>query len=157
MCPLSLDQNTLKWTPEFGPGAKLDQTDQESLIMSRKRRQYSSEFKAQAALTALKGEQTMSEISAHFEIHPIMVSQWKCDLLDNATGVFEGMSSSKTAQKTHPEPPLPSKAGYGKNRYPTAPAFRLRKGWRHHVGRATSFLSIAVQVYSISRGEETRQ
>ncbi len=123
--------------------------------MSRKRRQYSSEFKAQAALTALKGEQTMSEISAHFEIHPIMVSQWKCDLLDNATGVFEGMSSSKTAQKTHPEPPLPSKAGYGKNRYPTAPAFRLRKGWRHHVGRATSFSRLLCR-YTVSVGEKKR-
>jgi len=79
--------------------------------MSRKRRQDSSKFKARAALTALKGEQTMSEIAAHFEIHPIMVSQWKRDLLDNATGVFEGMSPSKTAQKTQPEPPLPSKQG----------------------------------------------
>jgi len=38
--------------------------------MSRKRRQYSSEFKAKVALTALKGEQTTSEIAARFEIHP---------------------------------------------------------------------------------------
>lgn len=71
--------------------------------MSRKRRQYSSEFKAKVALTALKGEQTTSEIAARFEIHPTMVSQWKRDLLDNATGVFEGKSSSKTAQKTQEE------------------------------------------------------
>ena len=48
-------------------------------------------------------QQTTSEIAARFEIHPTMVSQWKRDLLDNATGVFEGKSSSKTAQKTQEE------------------------------------------------------
>jgi transposase-like protein len=71
--------------------------------MSRKRRQYSSEFKAKVALAALKGEQTTSEIAARFEIHPSMVSQWKRELLDNATGVFESKSSGKTAQKTQEE------------------------------------------------------
>ena len=71
--------------------------------MSRKRRQYSSEFKAKVALAALKGEQTTSEIAARFEIHPTMVSQWKRELLDNATGVFESKSSGKTAQKTQEE------------------------------------------------------
>ncbi|GHB12590.1 transposase [Modicisalibacter luteus] len=55
--------------------------------MSRKRRQYSSDFKAKVALAALKGDQTTSEIAARFEIHPTMVSQWKRELLDNATGV----------------------------------------------------------------------
>lgn len=96
----------------------------------------------------------MSEIAPHFEIHPIMVSQWKRDLMDNATGVLEGMSLSKTAQKTHPEPPLPSKAGMARI------AIRLpqhldsvRKAsscWKGNV-----FLSIAVQVYSVS-GEKGR-
>ncbi len=44
--------------------------------MSRKRRQYSSEFKAKVAPVALKGEQPTSEIAAGFEIHPAKVSQW---------------------------------------------------------------------------------
>lgn len=43
--------------------------------MSKKRKQYSSDFKAKVALVALKGDQTTSEIAARFEIHPIMVSQ----------------------------------------------------------------------------------
>lgn len=67
--------------------------------MCRKRRQYSSDFKARVALAALKGDQTTSEIAARFEVHPTMVSQWKRDLLDNATGVFEG-KNGKEAQKT---------------------------------------------------------
>ncbi len=71
--------------------------------MSRKRRQYSSDFKAKVALAAVKGEQTTSEIAARFEIHPTMVSQWKRELLENATGVFEGKGASKAAQKTQEE------------------------------------------------------
>ncbi|MDH2299486.1 hypothetical protein [Cobetia sp. 29-18-1] len=32
-----------------------------------------------------------------------MVSQWKLELLDNATGIFESKSPSKAAQKTQEE------------------------------------------------------
>ena len=71
--------------------------------MSRKRRQYSANFKAKVALAALKGDETTSEIAARFEIHPTMVSQWKRELLDNATGVFEGKGEGKAAQKTQEE------------------------------------------------------
>ena len=70
--------------------------------MSRKRKQYSSDFKAKVALAALKGDQTTSEIATRFEIHPTMVSQWKRELLDNATGVFEG-KDGKAAQKSQEE------------------------------------------------------
>ena len=57
--------------------------------MSRKRRQYSADFKAKVALAALKGDETTSEIAARFEIHLTMVSQWKRELMDNATGVIK--------------------------------------------------------------------
>jgi transposase-like protein len=49
--------------------------------MSRKRKQYSSDFKAKVALAALKGDQTTSALAARFEVHPSMVSQWKRELL----------------------------------------------------------------------------
>ncbi|MBZ5875249.1 IS3 family transposase [Chromohalobacter salexigens] len=70
--------------------------------MSKKRRQYSSEFKAKVALAALKGDETTSALAARFEIHPSMVSQWKRELLDNAAGLFEG-SGGKAAQKSQEE------------------------------------------------------
>ncbi|KPQ23215.1 MAG: transposase [Halomonas sp. HL-48] len=62
--------------------------------MSKKRKQYSASFKAKVALAALKGDQTTSEIAARFEIHPTMVSTWKRELLDNASGLFEGKQTS---------------------------------------------------------------
>ncbi|MGM0786050.1 MAG: transposase [Pseudomonadota bacterium] len=70
--------------------------------MSRKRRQYSSDFKAKVALAALKGDQTTSELAARFEVHPSMVSQWKRELLDNAAGLFDG-KSGKAVQKSQEE------------------------------------------------------
>ncbi|WP_168013246.1 transposase [Halomonas salinarum] len=70
--------------------------------MSKKRRQYTSEFKAKVALAALKGDETTSALAARFEIHPSMVSQWQRELLDNAAGLFEG-SSGKPAQKSQEE------------------------------------------------------
>lgn len=63
------------------------------------------------ALAALEGDQAMSEMAACFEIHPTMVSQWKRELLDNATGVFEGKGDGKAAQKTQEESRLYRESG----------------------------------------------
>ena len=68
--------------------------------MSRKRWEYSSDYEAKVALAALKGDQTTSESAVRFEIQPTMVSQWKRELLNNATGAFEGKGDGKAAQKT---------------------------------------------------------
>lgn len=72
--------------------------------MSKKRRQYSSDFKAKVALAALKGDETTPELAARFEVHPsmAMVSQWKCELLDNAADLFE-CKGGKAAQKSQEE------------------------------------------------------
>lgn len=42
-----------------------------------------------AALEALKGEGTVSELASRFGMHPTMIDQWKRALLDGASGVFE--------------------------------------------------------------------
>ena len=57
--------------------------------MSNKRKKYSPEFKAKVALAALKNEQTISELSQQFGIHPNMISTWKKALVDNAAGTFD--------------------------------------------------------------------
>jgi transposase-like protein len=46
-------------------------------------------IKAKAALEALKGELTIAEIAAKFQVHPNMVTGWKRELLDNAAGIFD--------------------------------------------------------------------
>jgi transposase-like protein len=56
--------------------------------MSKKRTQYPAEFKAKVALAALRNEQTMSELAAHFGVHPAMINQWKKALLEGASQIF---------------------------------------------------------------------
>ncbi len=42
-----------------------------------KRRKYSAELKAKVALEALRGEQTLAELSARYNVHPNLITNWK--------------------------------------------------------------------------------
>ena len=53
--------------------------------MKRQRRKHSSEFKAKVALEAFRSLKTVSEIAAEYEIHPVMVSNWKKEMLTQST------------------------------------------------------------------------
>lgn len=58
--------------------------------MSRRpRRNHSPAFKFKVALAAIKGEQTITELSQKFDVHPNQIPQWKNQLLDQASSVFE--------------------------------------------------------------------
>ncbi|WP_420913266.1 IS3 family transposase [Kordiimonas lacus] len=63
-----------------------------------KRKQYKPDFKARVALEALKGEQTVAELSSRFGVHPTMIHQWKKALLENAAGIFERGAAKKEAE-----------------------------------------------------------
>jgi transposase len=56
--------------------------------MRRKRKQYSSEFKAQVALAAIRGEETLAELAARFEVHPTVINSWKKELQARAGELF---------------------------------------------------------------------
>ena len=64
--------------------------------MSKKRKQYSSNFKAKVALAAIKGDQTTSELAARFQIHPTMVSTWKRELLERAAVLFDSKAGNNS-------------------------------------------------------------
>jgi len=57
--------------------------------MSRKRKQYSSEFKAKVALAALKEDETVAQLAARYEVHPTMIHTWKRNLLEGAANIFD--------------------------------------------------------------------
>ena len=57
--------------------------------MSKKRTQYSPEFKAKVALAALRNEETVAELSSRFGVHPTMINNWKRSLLDGAADIFD--------------------------------------------------------------------
>ena len=53
-----------------------------------KRKSFPPEFKAKVAIEALKGDRTVNEIAAEFEVHPTQVNNWKKQLLSSSSDVF---------------------------------------------------------------------
>lgn len=62
------------------------------------RKKYSPSFKAKVALEAVKGQETIAQIAARYEIHPNLVTKWKKDLQANAAGIFSETGSRKKQQ-----------------------------------------------------------
>ena len=56
--------------------------------MKSQRKRYSADFKARVALEAIKGQRTVNEIAAKFQVHPNQVSLWKKHLLEALPSLF---------------------------------------------------------------------
>lgn len=65
--------------------------------MKEHRRKHSPSFKARVALEALKGEETVAQLSSRFDVHPSQIHKWKKELADGAAGIF-GNSLSQQKQ-----------------------------------------------------------
>ncbi len=70
--------------------------------MGRKRKQYNPEFKARVALAAVRGEETVAELAARYQIHPTMIHGWKRELMERAGEIFE-RGVNKEQQETEAE------------------------------------------------------
>ncbi|MDI6765191.1 MAG: IS3 family transposase [Thermodesulfobacteriota bacterium] len=57
-------------------------------MSKRPRRNHAPAFKAKVALDALKGEQTLAELSQHYQVHPNQITEWKRQLLEHAPDIF---------------------------------------------------------------------
>jgi transposase len=57
-------------------------------MSKRPRRNHSPAFKAKVALDALKGNQTIVELSERYQAHPNQITDWKKQLLEHAAEVF---------------------------------------------------------------------
>jgi transposase-like protein len=73
--------------------------------MNKSPRIHTPAFKAQVALAAIKGDRTLSEIAAHYQIHVKLVQAWKKQLLEQAATVFSSSkpASAKNATVQHAE------------------------------------------------------
>jgi transposase-like protein len=63
--------------------------------MSKRRRNHSAAFKARVALEAVKGEQTLSELSVRFGIHPTQIQQWKKQLVEGSKDIFDASEKER--------------------------------------------------------------
>jgi len=57
-------------------------------MSKRPRRNHAPVFKAKVALEALKGEQTLVELSQRYQVHPNQITEWKKQLLEHAPDIF---------------------------------------------------------------------
>jgi len=56
----------------------------------RKRRVHSAEFKAKVGMEAVRGVKTLNEIGQQYGVHPVVVGQWRKEIVARATTLFEG-------------------------------------------------------------------
>ena len=57
--------------------------------MTKIHKTFSAQEKAQVALTAIKGEKTISQIASEFQVHPTQIGLWKKQAMDNLTEIFK--------------------------------------------------------------------
>ena len=63
--------------------------------MPRRKRSFSAEFKAKAALAAIQGQKSVQQLGTLFDVHPNQIQLWKKQLLSGAVGVFETRDQSQ--------------------------------------------------------------
>ena len=56
--------------------------------MSKGRRKHRPAFEAKVALEAVKGEETVAQLAARYEVHPGQIQAWKKAFVEGASGVF---------------------------------------------------------------------
>jgi transposase len=61
--------------------------------MKKSRRKFTSAFKAQVAIEALKERESLAELSNRLAVHPNMISKWKQEFLEKSAGVFDNKSN----------------------------------------------------------------
>ena len=73
--------------------------------MNKQRRVYTENFKAKVALEAYRGVKTLSELSSTYNVHPVVIAQWKKQLLDLAPDIFKrgnGAKNERIEENTGP-------------------------------------------------------
>lgn len=66
--------------------------------MSTQRKTYSADFKAKAALEALKGQRLVNEIASELGVHPVQLSQWKKQAVDGLPEIFASPRRKATGE-----------------------------------------------------------
>jgi transposase-like protein len=55
---------------------------------AKMRKRYTAKYKAQVALSAIREDKTLSELSSEFGVHANQIVRWKKELLNRAEEVF---------------------------------------------------------------------
>lgn len=66
-------------------------------MSEKKRKNFSSKFKAKVALDAIREVKTVNELAQEFGVHPSQVGQWKKLLQEQASDIFNSVRGPKLA------------------------------------------------------------
>lgn len=77
----------------------------------KKRKTYSAQFKAKVGLEAVRGAKTINEIAQQHGVHPVVVGQWKKEILERAGALFETKRGPKPAESAESEERLYGEIG----------------------------------------------
>jgi transposase len=58
------------------------------MTMSKKRIHYSSKFKGKLVLIAIRGDETVSQLAARYNIYPTQINSWKWQLIEQDAELF---------------------------------------------------------------------
>ena len=76
-----------------------------------KRKRYAAVFKARVAIEAIRGDQTISQIAARFEVHSSQVNQWKKQALLHLKEAFSRQKAKAKQQEESLKEELYSQIG----------------------------------------------
>ena len=66
-----------------------------------KKKKYSPVFKTKVALSAIREEGTLSELSGRYGVNATMISKWKKQALDNMNSAFSGKHEKNEVPNEH--------------------------------------------------------
>lgn len=72
-------------------------------MSKRNPKRYDAEFKARVALEAAQEQESLAQIGQRYRVHPVLVGQWKKQLLKRAPEVFRSNAPSLDAERVRDE------------------------------------------------------
>lgn len=85
----------VNWSPSPGQSDKLGSViERTGSRMTGKRQRCSAEFKAKAALEAIRGELTVAQLVAKHGVQQTLINAWKKQAVEGMAGVFPGKAQA---------------------------------------------------------------
>ena len=68
--------------------------------MTTTRKQYGAKFKAKVAVEAIRGERTLSQLAAQYQVHPVQIGQWRKTATEHLPDLFlDGRKHKRTREE----------------------------------------------------------
>ena len=67
--------------------------------MGKKQRKFGAEFKARVALEAIRGTQTIAQLTSQYKVHVSQISKWKKQAVEGLVDVFQNGRRRQDSQQ----------------------------------------------------------